>query len=265
MIIDINTYIGHWPFRQVNNSTPRELVKIMDNAGIDIAAVSSINSVFYKDSQQGNEELVKEIAAYKNRFIPFAIINPAYTGWKKDFVNCIDKMEMKGLELYPYYHQYSLTDSSAVELMQIAAEKKVPVHLPYSIVNIRQRHWLDTNRNLSIDEVEKVLSMCPNTDFIITSSPADGIAKQFKKVVENRPGRVYYDFSRLDVFTQGFNALVETAGIDRIVFGSVSPFQYVDPQLVKLHFSDLNDCEKGKVMSGNLKELLGLNPDVQTV
>lgn len=258
MLIDINTYLGHWPFRQVKNSTPCELVKVMDSVGVDMAAVSSINSIFYKDSQQGNEELMEEVSSCKERFIPFAIINPAYTGWKKDFINCVEKMEMKGLELYPYYHQYSLTDSSPVELLKIAAEKKICVHLPCAIENIRGRHWMDTTENLSIAEVERVLSICPDTDFIITNGPTSSIAQQLKKAVSNRAGRVYYDFAKIDVFTKDFNSLVETVGIDRVVFSSITPFQYVDPQLIKLYYSGLNDIEKEKVMSGNIKELLRL-------
>lgn len=256
MLIDINTYIGHWPFRQVKNSDPAGLIKIMDEKGIDISVVTSINSVFYKDAQQGNEELMEEIAPYGSRFIPFAIINPAYTGWKKDFINCIENYGMKGLELYPYYHRYSLTDDSAVELMNIAAEKKVPVHLPCCIVNLRQRHWMDTDENLLVEEVEKVVSMCPKTDFIITNGPVYYISKRLKDTAENRSGRIYYDFSRADVFGPGFKNFVESAGINRIVFGSVAPLQYVEPQLVKLNFSGLNDSDKEKIMSGNLKELL---------
>lgn len=259
MLIDINTYLGHWPFRQVKNNTPCELIKVMDNAGIDMAAVSFINSVFYKDTQQGNEELIEQISSYKDRFIPFAIINPSYTGWKKDFLNCVENLGMKGLELYPYYHNYSLTDSNTIELLNIAAEKKIPVHLPCAIVNIRQRHWMDTTVNLSIDELEKVLSICPDTDFIITNGATDSIAMQLKDSTSNRSGRVYYDFTRIDsLFTLGFYKLVDTVGIDRIVFSSVAPFQYVDPQLVKLYFSDLNNIDKKKIMSGNLKELFRL-------
>ena len=259
MLIDINTYLGHWPFRQVKSNTPDGLLKLLDNAGIDMAAVSSVNSVFYKDSQQGNEELMEQISSCKSRLIPFAIINPAYPGWKKDFLNCIEKMGMKGLELYPYYHQYKLTDNNAVELLKIAAEKKIPVHLPCAIENIRQRHWMDTTENLSVEEVEKTLVMCPETDFIITNGPTGAIARQLEKTAGDRPGRVYYDFARVDVFFyEDFGSLVKSAGIDRIIFGSVAPFQYIAPQLVKLHYSGLKEYEKEKVMAGNLRELLML-------
>ena len=69
MLIDMNTYVGRWPFRKVGNGTADELIKVMDASCIDIAAVSSFNAIFYKDSQQGNEELSEQIDHYKERFI----------------------------------------------------------------------------------------------------------------------------------------------------------------------------------------------------
>lgn len=263
MLIDVNTYIGHWPFRQLRNNTAQGIISIMDASGVDIAAVSSLNSVFYKDVQEGNMELAKEIEPYKDRFIPFAVINPVYAGWRKDFIFCLEKLNMKGLELYPYYHRYELTNPDAVELIKLAGEKGIPVHLPCSIVNIRQRHWMDTNENLSVEQVEKLLSLCPDTDFIITNGPSDSIAKKLKKASENRKGKVYYDFARIEVFdirggTTPFEALVQTAGIDNIVFGSVLPFQYIDPQFIRLQNMGITEEEMEKVTSGNLKKLFKL-------
>ena len=46
MIIDVNTYIGHWPFRQVLDSTPEGLINLMDKSGIDMACVSNLNAIF---------------------------------------------------------------------------------------------------------------------------------------------------------------------------------------------------------------------------
>jgi len=255
MIIDVNTYIGHWPFKKIRNNTAEELVQQMDKSEIDKAIVSNFNSIFYKDTQEGNIELINEIKAYSERLIPLAIINPTYPGWKKDFLTCIDGFKMKGLELYPYYHNYKLTDEVSLELLNLAAEKKIPVHLPYAVENIRQKHWMDTSENLNIEQVKEVLRLCPEVDFIITNGPTLSYARKLKEVIENRKGKVYYDFSRVELFESYFEALLEIAGVDRIVFSSQLPFQYVDTQFVKLYFSNLAQNEKNKILSQNLKTL----------
>jgi predicted TIM-barrel fold metal-dependent hydrolase len=263
MLIDINTYIGHWPFRQLRNNTAQGLLSLMDKYGVDMAAVSSLNAVFYKDTQEGNLELIEEIKDNKDRFIPFAVINPKYVAWEKDFRYCVEKLGMKGLELYPYYHNYDLTEPEPVELIRLAGEMNIPVHLPCAIVNVRQRHWMDTNDNLDLGQVEKLLSLCPDTDFIISNGPSHINAQQLKKASEGRKGRVYYDFARVEVFTlrssaTDFETLVKYAGIDHIVFGSVMPFQYGDPQFVRLAYSGLSEEDMEKVTSGNLKRLFRL-------
>ncbi len=258
MIIDVNTYIGSWAFRRIKHNDAAGLSKFLKEAGIDKAVVSCVNSILYKDTQEGNLQLMEEIMGYEDYFIPFAIINPRYPGWKKDFIYCIEILGMKGLELYPYYHDYNLTDDFAVELIDLAADMKVPVHLPCAVENLRQRHWLDTTENLSIDAVERVLAICKTADFIITNGPTDVYANRLKSVSASRSGRVYYDFARVDVFNPGFESLVEAAGVDNVVFGSVAPFQYVDTQLVKLHYAKLDDDDKEKIGHKNLENLLGL-------
>src|SRR5699024_5398235 len=101
MIIDINTYIGSCAFRRIRHNDAAGLFKYLRNAGVDRAVVSCINSVLYKDTQEGNLQLIEDIKGYEDYFIPFAIINPRYPEWKKDLIYCIDKLGMKGIELYP--------------------------------------------------------------------------------------------------------------------------------------------------------------------
>ena len=91
MLIDINANIGHWPFRQTKGNTCKALLERMDQSGIDVSVVSNMNGIFYKDTQASNEELFEEIRSeplFQNRFIPFAIINPIYGGWKRDLDIC---------------------------------------------------------------------------------------------------------------------------------------------------------------------------------
>ncbi|HBN84969.1 MAG TPA: hypothetical protein DDZ89_14125 [Clostridiales bacterium] len=261
MIYDVNTYIGHWPFRQLRNNTAEGLVKKMDEAGISVACVSSVHSIFYKDTQEGNMELVKEIAPYQNRFLPFAIINPTYPAWKNDFLTGIQKMNMKGLELYPYYHQYNLTCPESVELVRLAGELGLPVHLPCAVVNMRQRHWMDTQENLDYGQVERLLSLCPDTDVIITNGPSDIIAQKLQKVTRERKGKVFYDFARVEVYPirgakTNFQGLVAAAGVDRIVFGSCMPFQYLEPQLIRLNEMGFEKDDLEKILFKNMTYII---------
>ncbi|MBR9776972.1 MAG: amidohydrolase, partial [Cytophagales bacterium] len=61
MWIDSNAYIGHWPFRQVKNSSCRDLIERMDANDISASVLTNINGIFYKDTQAANKETYEEI------------------------------------------------------------------------------------------------------------------------------------------------------------------------------------------------------------
>ncbi len=57
MTFDINTAVGHWPFRRIPHQTPSELRALLEKAGIDGAAVANTNGLFYKNCHDANLEL----------------------------------------------------------------------------------------------------------------------------------------------------------------------------------------------------------------
>ncbi len=146
MVVDINTYVGHWPFKQLQYNTCSLLVDRMDCFGVDMSVVSNINGIFYKNTQSANEELRNELMSDKKfgtRLIPFAVINPIYAGWKDDLEVCISSMGMKGIRLYPQYHDYGMTDPALAELVRMARDRGLPVAFDMRMVDSRQRSWLD--------------------------------------------------------------------------------------------------------------------------
>ena len=71
MLIDINTYIGHWAFRALPDNTAEGLLRRMDACGIDRAVVASIHGLLYKDVHSANVELAAETRAFRDRLIPW--------------------------------------------------------------------------------------------------------------------------------------------------------------------------------------------------
>ena len=261
MILDIVAYLGHWPFRKLGCANAAEMAAWMDKASIEKSCVSSINSVFYKDAMEGNRELMAEIAPYADRFLLFAVINPAYPGWESDFSECFDVLGMNGLELFPAYHNYTSALPELKRLLEMAAARGIPVRLPSRLVDIRGRHWLDTPENLTPEEMESVVALCPEADFLLCSCNTASLAKRLAPLAAERKGRLFYDLARLEdcYFSHSLRALLETAGEDRVVFGSCSPFQYPEVQELKLDLLDLAPETYEKIVSGNLYHLLRLS------
>ena len=123
MLIDTNTYLGHWAFRPLPWRDADSLLRAMDAHGIDQAFVSSASAILYRNPQAGNEELFAETRAHPDRLIPFAVINPTYADWEHDLAVCCEEFGIRGLRLYPKYHRYSLGDANGNALIEAATAR----------------------------------------------------------------------------------------------------------------------------------------------
>lgn len=237
MLIDVNMYLGHYPFRKTQNQTAPELVRLMDEYEIDMACVSSISGIYYRDVMQGNYELLDEIADYKDRFIPMCTINPVYACAKEDLETCITKLGFKGIRLFPKQHGYRLDCPEAVAILKAAAEYKVPVQLPIYLEDPRQRHPMDYIDPLNEEEIEKAALEAEATDIMLTNFYHQLYAPDLANIRSKRSGSICYDIGRIDCLTQdSFADVLNSCGIENMYFGSGAPLQYIDVQLVKLAF-----------------------------
>jgi len=257
MIIDANAWLGHWPFRQLHYNDARGLLCLMDSSGIDKAVVSSIHGIFYKNCQRANEELAEQVRGHRDRLIPFATLNPGYPGWQRNLRLCRDELGMAGMRLFPAYHQYDLTDSSSLEMIAAATEMGLPIALPMRVVDVRQRHWMDRERNLTVSEMEAVVSACPKTSFIMLNALGLESSPMF---AGNRDGgrQVMTDISRMTaVMGNNIGALIDNYGAGSVVFGTGIPFNYARPALLKLEVLRAEPEVKEAIAHGNLERLLG--------
>jgi len=153
VLIDVNAYLGHFAFRRLRHNTAEGLLKLMDRHGIDKAIVSSASAITYRNPQSGNEELMEEVRGHEDRLIPFAVINPSYAGWEDDLRICHDEFGMKGLRLYPKWHNYDLSDPHCMELINRATEMGMIISIPIRVEDYRQRSWLVDVPDLSLDDL----------------------------------------------------------------------------------------------------------------
>lgn len=262
MIFDAHTYVGHFPFRQIRHNTLPQLAAFLQKSGVGRALVANLNGVFYRNTMDGNTELARQLGALppelQGFFAPACIINPTYPEWQADMETCVTQLGFQAVQLYPYYHGYYLNDAPGVEALEAAARLGVPVHLPCAIENIRQKHELDTSRNLTPDEVAGALRKNTTANVLITNGSSVSFATALQGIA--RTGRVLFDFNRLEVFNGDLEKLVQLAGADNVIFGSLAPMQYIEHQLVKLQFLQADDAVTDKICHKNMETLLHAAP-----
>lgn len=261
MLIDGNAYIGHWPFLQLKYNNFVALSERMEEFGTDISIVSSLNGIFYKNTQFANEELFEEIRAkraYHERFIPFAVINPIYNGWRDDFETCSTKMGMKGIRLHPIYHGYELTNPACIELVKMARDRGLPVSLSLRMVDSRPSSWLDVEKEWSLKDVMPIIRAVPDAKFMIVNL-ANSLVLDEKDTALLKSSNVIMDTSGRNVTDLG--GLLKTYGKEKICFGTHSPvFDYCTGLLrIESLRDDEADTEaRALLRSGNLKRFLSI-------
>jgi len=261
MLIDVNANIGHWPFQQTNCNTCQALLERMDEFGIEVSVVSNMNGIFYKDTQASNEELHKEIKAdqrFRDRFIPFAIINPIYAGWKRDLDICISSMGIKGIRLYPKYHDYELTDPACIELVKTARDSEMVMAFTLRMADSRSRSWMDIDNEWKLAEVIPIIKEVPDAKYLILNI-ANGVHLNEEDTMTFKNSDVVFDTSGRNIYN--LYELINKFGKDKFAFGTHSPIlDYLTGllRIESLRESEADEETKELLRSGNARRILGI-------
>jgi predicted TIM-barrel fold metal-dependent hydrolase len=254
VLIDVNTYVGHWAFRQLPHNTAEGLVRQMDRHGIDRAVVASVHGILYKNVHTANQELAAQVKPYRDRLIPFATLNPRYPGWEKDLQRCAEELELCGIRLYPQYHGYQLGDGVGLDLIDAVTEIGWAVQVPMRVVDRRQRHIWDLAEDIKIDAFLTAFSLRPRTRWMVLN----GLGFDGRQL--DAGAQVLFGISRMtSVLQRNIPALIETTGAGHLAFGTGMPFKVPEPALLKLDILDASREIKAQIAWQNGAQMLGLD------
>lgn len=261
MFIDINARVGHWPFQKLQYSSCATLLERMDRFGVSQAVVSSLNGIFYKNTQSANEELIEELQSasrFKSRFIPFAVINPLYAAWEKDLDTCHRKLGMQGICVYPQYHDYDIHHPSLIKLAEAVRDRGLPLAFTVRMVDTRQRFWMDIHKEWTLNELMPVAGYVPDGKYMFLN-----ISSGYRLNEENtriaRQANLLLDTSGRGM--SDMPDIIRLYGKTNIAFGSHSPIlDYLTGQLriACLSAEEADDETKQLLQYGNAQSFLRL-------
>jgi predicted TIM-barrel fold metal-dependent hydrolase len=261
MLIDSNAYVGHWPFRKMNNNTCEKLLDRMKEYDVDISVISNLNGIFYKNTQPANEELYNEIRSdrrFSDRFIPFAVINPIYAGWKHDLEVSTGKYGMKGVRLYPKYHGYDLSNPSCIELVKRTRDLGLPVAFSLRMVDSRLSSWMDLKNEWALKDVIPIIKEVPDAKYLILNV-ANNTRLNDEDAALLKKSDVLMDTSGRALTMLG--NLLETYGSSKFAFGTHSPILDYYTGLLRIQAlkqSEADEKTKESLKSGNAKKFFNI-------
>lgn len=248
-MFDINAKLGHWPYRPVRGLDA--LLRTMDAYGIEQAAVSSLSAVHFLNPQDGNDELATLIAPHRDRLVPFAVLRPDFAGREDDLRRCLCDYEMKGIVLYPNYHEFSLADPSMVSFMAFAEQYGVLVCVQAGLEDVRRQFRPYKTADVPANDIGDLARAWPSVSVI-----AFGLKfGQPEQMGEPLPGNLYFDTSNYETLGE-LECAVKRFGSDRVLFGTNFPLFNPRANVDKIRRSALDEEQREAIARQNALRLL---------
>jgi predicted TIM-barrel fold metal-dependent hydrolase len=248
-LFDVNACFGHWPYWDLRDKTPRDLVRLMDRAGIERAACLSLRGVLI-DWAQGNAETLRAATEFPDRLVPVATISPYPDGNGERLREALDA-GARMVRLYPSFHSYRLDSEFVDDVCNVAGKCGAPVMIPTRPM----MNW--RFQAIPVEAIGAVIQRHPDTRFIL-SGPNYLVEYQAVVRLMSRCPKVACETSCF----QGFGAvrgLVDVVGAERVLFGTGAVLNYPACNVAKLTGADLNETQRAAIASENARTLLDLS------
>ncbi|MBL8233421.1 MAG: amidohydrolase family protein [Bryobacterales bacterium] len=222
--------------------------------GVTQAWTGSFEGVFHRDLSAANARLARICEATgAGMLIPFGSVNPCAPGWREDLRRCHELHRMPGIRLHPNYHGYALDHPEVLPLLREARVRKLIVQIAIQLEDERTQHPLMRVAPVDPAPLASLAAQVPDLRMVILNRARVPAGPDLKRLAG--ASQVYFDLAMIEGAGCA-RMLVETVGIDRVVFGSHSPFQYFESALLKLKESDIAGDDEMAIVNGNAARLL---------
>jgi predicted TIM-barrel fold metal-dependent hydrolase len=229
---------GFWPARRADIS-PETLVRTLRQHGIDGALTLSTHGIF-ADFAVGNSETMELCSKAGGLLKPVGTVDPRRFVGGVEAIKQLSGQGVKAWRLFPELQDWTL-DSRAAELL-LATIKEVGGLL-----------LIDAAESGAPSRIAaRVTALGLPTVLLGVSSRLMG---ELLALLDDAP-RVYLETRRL-ADPEVLVALARRFGVERLLFGTASPLQYVSSARLAVETAPLSDEQRAQVLGGNLARLLG--------
>ena len=254
MVVDVNAFIGKWPYWPVPASTPEAAVSKFSQWKIDRACICSTRSLFVH-WEDGNLEVECAAEQHPARLIPFACIGTFETSHcaadRKHDLETYRKRGFRGIRLYPQHHSYSLLVEPFVDgICEQAEALKLPVLLSLRAI----MNW--GVPSLDLGDMLSIVARHPRVPWILSGINYLQEIRTAVLLLRRYPS-VHLETSCV----MGYEAIqkaVQECGYHQILFGSAAPLQHGRAGFEKVLHARVGDLAREAILAGNANRLLGL-------
>lgn len=233
-MIDVNCFIGAYPFRELPHPEPAVLVRVLEREGIERAWVGHLPTAFHRDVSAGNDALFAALEPHRAHLDPVPAIRPDWPHWERA-LGSFHARGARAVRAYPSQWGMSAHDARLARLAGACGEIGVPVVLTTRFEDVRQRGAIDVSPDLSGAHIRALVRADPRVEVIVTAAGRALIEESHWGLTPEERSRLRWDISWIWGPPEDELAhLLRTIGSDRFLFGSGWPLRLVQSPLANL-------------------------------
>jgi predicted TIM-barrel fold metal-dependent hydrolase len=253
--IDVNTFLGAYPWRKVPGTSPDALLKALDRAEIDTAWVSHLPSLFWRDPTEGNAWLL-DTARKERRFKPVPVVHPGLAEWEQVVADAVNA-GAPAVRCDPLYLGLEPAGGEMRVLTAACGAARIPLMLAVRLEDGRQRHPNDRVGELPAAAVRGLIRSDGEVRLVVTHADRSFVEEVHFGSTPEEARRIWWDICWIwGPPEDHLETLFETVGVERFVFGTGQPLRIPENSLAKLDLLDLSPERRAAIESGNVRELV---------
>jgi len=248
--VDVNCFLGHWPFRKIRRGTFADLKAVHAENEIAFGYVSSLDSIFYNDPFEGDIELHETIRGSDYRHI--LSVNPALPCCLEDVRRGVQNFDIKGVRIYPDIHGFDLNSPEVDDLCRLLSLMNLPLVLTVRLEDERMCYLMQS-RPPQMDSLEIFLKAHPQNAILLTGIYYSEILRI--KDTLNRLENVFFDASGLKESLFVVEKLLTAVPAGKLLYGSQHSLYCLKSTLLLLEKAAIDPAVRSQILSENYRKL----------
>ena len=246
MRVDVNAFVGAYPFRRVPGTSPDGLLAAMDRVGITEAWVSHLPSVFWRAPADGNAWLYA-VADRFPRLRPVPAVHPGLPDWERVLGDSA-RRQVPAVRCDPTFYGLDPAGPEMRALASACAAAQRPLMLAVRLEDGRQRHPRDISPELPAAAVRALVRSDPHVRLLVTHADRAFIEEVHFGSTPAEAARIWWDIAWLWGPPEDHLATLSgTVGVERFVFGTGQPLRLAELAVAKLDLLDLTPEERALI------------------
>ena len=224
--IDVTSWIGSYPFRDVPHPDPEVLVGVLDREGFAGAWVGHLPGAFHRDPIPSNRALYAALEPFAGVLYPTPIVRPDWPYWTdmlRDAVNA----GAPAVRVYPAQCGLGAGHPALAELAMACGEVGVALHVTLRFEDLRQRHLMDAVGDVPAATLRGIARLAGSRCHLVVAGAGREIIEETHwGLTPSEQQRVFYDFGWVwGPPDDHFAHLVDTMGVERLTWSSWWPLR----------------------------------------